>query len=228
MSSLARRAAAEMLGTAFLVFFGCGVIIMDYFPGAGYHILGIALVHAFVLSLAISMTMGVSGGHLNPAVTIGLLCIKRIAPRDAFVYVASQLVGALVAAALVRYMLPFNVGRLVALGTPVLSTQVSFWHGVGLEAIWTFLLMSGVMGTIVATNAPRIGGFGVGLTLIPSIMVGGALTGAAANPARAFGPAMISGNTTAQAVWWIGPIVGAIVAALFWDKVLLKSGNSEG
>jgi MIP family channel proteins len=227
MSPLARRAAAEMLGTAFLVFFCCGVIIMDYFPGAGFHIFGIALVHAIILSLAISMTMGVSGGHVNPAVTIGLLCIKRIAPREAFVYVASQLVGALVAAVLVRYMLPFNVGRLVALGTPVLSTQVSFMQGVGLEAIWTFLLMSGVMGTIVATNAPRIGGFGVGLTLIPSIMLGGALTGAAANPARAFGPAIISGNITAQAVWWIGPILGAIIAALLWDKVLLKEGTAN-
>jgi len=227
MSSLARRAAAEMLGTAFLVFFGCGVIIMDYFPGAGYHILGVSLVHAFILSLAISMTMGISGGHVNPAVTLGLLCIKRIAPRDAFVYVASQLVGALIAALLVREMLPWNVGRLVALGTPVLSTQVSFWHGVGLEAVWTFLLMSGVMGTIVAPNAPRLGGFGVGLTLIPSIMIGGALTGAAANPARAFGPAIISGNTTAQAVWWIGPILGAIIAALFWDKVLLNSGTDN-
>lgn len=222
MSSLARRATAEMLGTAFLVFFGCGAIIMDYFPGAGYHVFGIAMVHAFVLSLAISMTMGVSGGHLNPAVTLGLLSIKRIAPREAFVYVASQLVGALVAALLVRYLLPYNVGRLVALGTPVLSTQVSFWHGVGLEAVWTFLLMSGVMGTIIATNAPRIGGFGVGLTLIPAMMLGGPLTGAAANPARAFGPAIISGSTTAQAVWWIGPILGAIVAAVLWEKVLLR------
>lgn len=227
MSPLARRAAAEMLGTAFLVFFGCGVVIMDYFPGAGFHIFGIALVHAIILSLAISMTMGVSGGHVNPAVTIGLLCIKRIAPREAFVYIASQLVGALVAAVLVRYMLPFNVGRLVALGTPVLSTQVSFMQGVGLEAVWTFLLMSGVMGTVVATNAPRIGGFGVGLTLIPSIMLGGALTGAAANPARAFGPAIISGNTTAQAVWWIGPILGACLAALLWQHVLLKEGTAN-
>jgi len=222
MPSLARRATAEMLGTAFLVFFGCGVIIMDNFPGAAYHTFGIAIVHAFVLSLAITMTMGISGGHVNPAVTIGLMVIKRIAPRDAFVYVVSQLVGALVAALLVRYLLPWNVGRLVALGTPVVNATLSFWRAVGLEAVWTFLLMSGVMGTIVAPNAPRIGGFGVGLTLIPSIMVGAALTGAAANPARAFGPAIISGNTTAQAVWWIGPILGAVVAALLWQQLLRK------
>ncbi len=227
MSSLARRAAAEMLGTAFLVFFGCAAVIMDAFPGAGYHVFGVAMVHAFVLALAVSMTMGISGGHLNPAVSIGMMVIKRITPRDTFVYVASQLVGALVAALLVRAIIPYNVGRLMALGTPVLNNQVSFGHGVALEAVFGFLLMSGVMGTIVASNAPRIAGFGVGLTLIPIVMVGGPLTGAAANPARAFGPAIISGMVDAQAVWWIGPILGAVLAALVWQHVLLVDKPEE-
>jgi MIP family channel proteins len=225
MSSLARRATAEMLGTGFLVFFGCGAIVMDNFPGARFNVLGIAMIHAFILSLAISMTMGVSGGHVNPAVTIGMLVIKRISPREAFVYVASQLVGALVAALMVKTFLPSNVGHVVAYGTPVLNGAMTFGNGVAVEAIITFLLMSGVMGTIVATNAPKIAGFGVGLTLIPSIMVAGVLTGAAANPARAFGPAIISGNVTAQAVWWIGPILGAVLAALLWEHVLLKKSE---
>jgi len=222
MSTLARRAIAEMFGTGFLVFFGCGAIIMNNYDGAKYGVFGIAMVHAFVLSLAISMTMGVSGGHLNPAVTIGLLSIKKISPSDAFVYIASQLGGALVAAVLVRTILPSNVGHVIAYGTPMLHSSVTFPQAIAIEAAITFLLMSGVMGTIVATNAPKLGGFGVGLTLIPSIMVAGILTGAAANPARAFGPAAISGNFTAQAVWWIGPIIGAVVAAVLWDKVLLK------
>lgn len=225
MSPLARRATAEMLGTGFLVFFGCGAIIMDNFPGAGFHVFGIAMIHAFVLSLAISMTMGVSGGHVNPAVTIGMLVIKRIAPIEAFIYVASQLVGALVAALLVKTILPNNVGHIIAYGTPVVNSGITFGNAVAIEAVITFLLMSGVMGTIVATNAPKIGGFGVGLTLIPSVMVAGVLTGAAANPARAFGPAIISGNLTAQAVWWIGPILGAVLAALLWEHVLLKKSE---
>ena len=222
MSSLARRAVAEMIGTGFLIFFGCGAIIMSNYDGAKFGVFGVAIVHAFVLSLGISMTMGVSGGHLNPAVTIGLLTIKKISPGDAFIYVASQLVGALVAAVLVRAILPSNVGSVVAYGTPMLHSTVTVPQAIAIEAVITFVLMSGVMGTIVAANAPKIGGFGVGLTLIPSIMVAGILTGAAANPARAFGPAAISGNFTAQAVWWIGPILGAVVAALLWDKVLLK------
>jgi len=223
MPSLARRAVAEMLGTGFLIYFGCGAVIMDMFPSGAYHVFGIAMVHAFVLALAVSMTMGVSGGHCNPAVTIGLLSVRRIGPRDAFVYVLSQLVGALVAAYLVRATLPDNVGHVLAYGTPTLSSTITFWQGVKLEAIFAFLLMSGVMGTVVAANGPKIGGFGVGLTLIPIIMIGGPLTGGVANPARAFGPAIISGSVTAQAVWWIGPIIGAVVAALLWNYVLLRS-----
>lgn len=225
MSSLARRATAEMLGTGFLVFFGCGAIIIDNYPGARFNVFGIAMIHALILSLAISMTMGISGGHVNPAVTIGMLIIKRIAPVEAFVYIASQLVGALVAALMVRTFLPDNVGRLVAYGTPVINNYLTFGNAVAIEAIITFLLMSAVMGTMVATNAPKIGGFGVGLTLIPSVMIAGVLTGAAANPARAFGPAVISGKFTAQAVWWIGPILGAVLAALLWEHVLLKKSE---
>ena len=225
MSSLARRATAEMLGTAFLVFFACGAVIMDNFPGARFGLLGMTIIYAFIMSLAISMTMGISGGHVNPAVTLGMLVIKRIAPSEAFIYIASQLVGALVGAMMVKTFLPSNVGRVIAFGTPVLNSSVTFGNGVAIEAIITFLLMSGMMATIVAQNAPRIGGFGVGLTLIPSMLVAGVLTGAVANPARAFGPAIISGNLTAQAVWWIGPILGAVLAALLWEHVLLKKSE---
>ncbi|MGH7583368.1 MAG: MIP/aquaporin family protein [Gemmatimonadales bacterium] len=223
MPSLARRAVAEMLGTAFVVFFAAGAIIMNMFPDAGYHIFGIAIVYAVVTALAVSMTMAVSGGHCNPAVTIGLLTARRIAPVDAFVYVLSQLAGALVAAYLVRALLPDNVGHVLAYGTPMLTSTVTFGQGVVLEAIFTFVLMSAFMGTVVAANGPKIGGFGVGLALIPIVMIGAPLTGGVANPARAFGPAIISGSVTAQAVWWIGPVVGAVIAALLWSYVLLRS-----
>jgi aquaporin Z len=75
---------------------------------------------------------------------------------------------------------------------------------------------------VVSAKAPKIGGFGVGLTLIPAIMIGGPLTGAALNPARAFGPAIASGDWTGQAIWWIGPIIGAVLAAQLWGRFLLK------
>jgi aquaporin Z len=222
MPSLTRRAVAELVGTFALVFFGCAIVIMDTFPGARTGLIGVALVHAIVLSIAVSCTMGVSGGHLNPAVTLGLLSIKRISPRDAVVYVVMQLAAALLAVSVARVLLPVSLGDLVAWGTPSISPRVTFAQGVMLEALFTFFLMSGVMGTIVAKNAPRIGGFGVGLTLIFAILVGGPLTGAALNPARAFGPAVISGNMTAQAAYWIGPILGGVIAALLWEHVILR------
>lgn len=221
MPSLARRCTAEMIGTGFLVFFGCASVIMNAFPGAGFNVFGIAMVHAFVLSLGVSMTMGISGGHLNPAVTIGLLSVQRITLRDAFAYVVSQLAGALVAAFIVRAAVAPNVGAVAGFGTPHVSSDVSFPHAIFLEAIFAFLLMSGVMGTIVSPRGPKIGGFGVGLTLIPIVMVGAPLTGGVANPARAFGPAVVALIPTAQAVWWIGPILGAIAAALLWHHIIL-------
>jgi aquaporin Z len=92
--------------------------------------------------------------------------------------------------------------------------------------VLTFFLRSAVMGTAVADGAPKVGGFGIGLVLFFDILVGGTLTGAAMNPARAFAPALATGNWFAQPVWWAGPILGAVVAAVLWEKVILrKSGD---
>jgi MIP family channel proteins len=221
MAALYRRLTAEFLGTFALVFFGCGAVVMDSFPGARWGVQGIAMVHAVILAIAVSATMGISGGHLNPAVTAGLAAVRRISPKDAAAYIGAQLVGAVVAVLLLKSVIPASVARITSWGTPALASQMTFSSGVILEAILTFMLMSAVMGTAVLRSAPKIGGFGIGLTLIPAIMIGGPLTGAALNPARAFGPALVSGTFTAQAMYWIGPIVGAVIAALVWQKVLV-------
>lgn len=228
MPVIARRATAEILGTFMLVFFGCAAVVMETFPGARYGALGIALVHAVALGVGVSITMRISGGHLNPAVTAGLLVTRRIGPRDAGIYIAAQLAGALFAVAVAKWLLPANVGDLIAWGTPALSAGVTFGKGVAIEAVLTFFLMSAVMGTVVYRNAPNVAGFGVGLTLVFAILIGGPLTGAALNPARAFGPAVMSGTMTAQAVYWIGPMIGAIAAALLWHYVIFdKDANRD-
>lgn len=227
MPSLARRIVAELFGTFALVFFGCGVVVMDSFPAARTGLMGIALVHAIVYAVAISATMFISGGHLNPAVTIGLLAVKKISPRDAVAYILIQLVAAVFAVSVARMLLPLSIGDLAGWGTPALSPRVTLKQGIAIEAVLTFFLMSAMMATVVARNAPKIGGFGVGLTIFFTMMVGTPLTGAMLNPARAFGPAVISGNMTAQAVWWIGPIVGAVLAALLWHHVLLRENRSD-
>jgi glycerol uptake facilitator-like aquaporin len=106
-------------------------------------------------------------------------------------------------------------------GTPLLASTTTLGQGIMLEAVMTFFLVSAVFGTIVSKEAPKIGGFGVGIAILVCGLVGGAATGAAMNPARAFGPAIVSFTLTGQVVYWIGPLLGAAAAALIWSKVLL-------
>ena len=219
MPSQTRRAVAELLGTFGLVFFGAGAVVTS--GTGGFGLLGVALVHAIVLSVMISSTMAVSGGHLNPAVTLGFLATRRIDARNAAIYIVAQLIGAALAGLAIKALLPGPMVRASIAGTPQLAGTITVPLAIGMEALLTFFLVSAVFGTCVNSEAPRIGGFGIGLTLFFDIMVGGTFTGAAMNPARAFGPALTSGVWTGHAVYWIGPIIGGVLAALLWDKVIL-------
>ena len=222
MSSLARRSLAEAVGTCGFVFLGCAVTISNFFPGARYDTVGVAFVHAAALGMFITAMMTISGGHLNPAVTLGFLSTGRIKAQEAGAYIAAQLVGAVLAAVLVRYSFPDPIVRTGTLGTPAIASSITFGQAIIFEAIGAFVLVSAVYGTIVAHEKPVLGGFGVGIALLAIILVVGPLTGATVNPARAFGPALVSGTFTAQAVWWVGPILGGLIAANLWDRVLLR------
>ncbi len=222
MYRLSGRLVAEAIGTFALIFFGCGAVVVNVMSGAGYGLLGIALANALAFGVMITATMNVSGGHLNPAVTLGLLSIKRIDAGSAAAYVVAQLAGAVLGAFTLKAVLPPAMAVTGTLGTPALANTMSLPGGIALEAVLTFFLMSAVMGTAVAKDAPKVGGLGIGLVLLVGILAGGPLTGAAMNPARAFGPALLSGTWYAQPVWWIGPIVGAVVAAQLWERVILK------
>jgi MIP family channel proteins len=221
MPSLLRRSIAETLGTFALVFIGTAVMASKFYPDANFGILGIAVAHAIVLSVMVTATMSISGGHLNPAVTIGLLVTRRVDLRTAGAYVVAQLIGAILASFLVKGVYPAGVTRPIALGTPAIANNIVFGQAVTIEAILTFFLVSAVFGTCVNPDAPKVGGFGVGLVLLFDILVGGPLTGSAVNPARAFGPALVSGQWVGQVVYWVGPILGGVVAALLWEHVLL-------
>lgn len=219
---LTRRAIAEALGTFGLAFIGCGVVVASALPDSGIGLLEIAIAHAVVLSIMVSATMNISGAHINPAVTVGLLVARRITPRDAGVYVVAQLAGALLGAWLVQAFMPATAATATSLGTPALQNGVTLTSGIAIEAVMTFFLMSAIYGTAVAPTAPAVGGFGIGLTLLFLILFGGPLTGAAMNPARAFGPAVVTGNYLGQAVYWLGPVIGAVAAALLWESMLIK------
>lgn len=222
MPPLGRRLVAEALGTFGLVFVGAAVVVVNGgFPNSGIGLLGIALAHAVVLSVMITATMTISGGHLNPAVTVALLAVRRIDPVSAVAYIVAQLVAALVAAYAVKLLLPPGAVRAALLGVPVIASSVTLGQAIGIEAVLTFFLVSAVFGTAVSPDAPRVAGFGIGLVLLFDILVGGPLTGAAMNPARAFGPAAVAGQWLGHVVYWVGPLVGGIVAALLWESVLL-------
>jgi aquaporin Z len=222
MPSLGRRLLAEALGTFAFVFVGAAVVVVNGgFPNSGIGLIGIALAHAIALSVMISATMSISGGHLNPAVTVGLLVTRRIDPASAAAYIATQLAAASLAALLVKLLLPATAVRSALLGVPVIASSISLGQAIGIELILTFFLMSAVFGTAVSPNAPRVAGFGIGLVLLFDILVGGPLTGAAMNPARAFGPAVVAGQWLGHVVYWIGPLAGAILAALVWEYGLL-------
>src|SRR5207253_2613294 len=145
--------------------------------------------------------------------------------RRAGAYVVAQLVGALLGAGLVKGLLPAGAVNATLAGTPQLGGSVTFAQGIWIEAVLTFFLVSAVFGTAVAPDAPKIGGFGIGLAIFVDALVGGNLTGAMMNPARALGPALINVSLNGQAVYWIGPLIGAAVAAALWKAVLLPRGQ---
>lgn len=228
MGDKLRPLTAEFVGTFALVFIGAGAVVVDFAKGNALGLLGIALAHAVVLSVMVTALMRISGAHFNPAVTFGLWLANKIEAKDAGLYVAVQLVAAVAGAFLVKSLFPAVAGEITGYGTPRIAGDVSFVQAIVIEAVLTFFLVSAVFGTAVSSEAPSgIGGFGIGLVLLFDMLVGGPLTGAAMNPARAFGPAVIAWEWVAQGVYWIGPLLGGAVAALLWGKILLPKADAE-
>jgi aquaporin Z len=216
-----RPLLAEFLGTALFVFIGAGSVVANAVTNGSVTSLGVALAHGVGMAVLISSLMSVSGAHFNPAVSLGVFVAGKIDAQTLGRYVVAQLVGGIVGAALVRGLFNPASVRAVSDGVPHLSLTISFWQAVGLEALLTFFLVSAVFGTAVSTEAPKIGGFGIGLAIFVSGLVAGGITGAALNPARAFGPAIIAWSFHSQAVYWIGPAIGGAAAGWVWKLFLL-------
>ncbi len=222
MERYVKPAVAELVGTFAFFFIGAGAIVTDTYSKGAVGLLGIALAHGLILSIMISAFGATSGGHFNPAVTIGFAVTRRIKLDVAAVYIIAQLVGGTLAGLALRAIFAESVWKVTHLGTPALAPGVSFGTGVLVEAILTFFLLLAVFGTAVDARAPKIGGFGIGLTVMVDILVGGPLTGASMNPARTFGPALASGYWDNHLVYWIGPIIGGAIAALLYEYVILR------
>jgi MIP family channel proteins len=218
-----RNFIAEFVGTFALVFIGGGAIMMVQQTGNSAGLLQVALAHGLILALMVSATMNVSGGQLNPALTVGLLVARRITPTVAGVHILAQLLGAVVAAWALKLTMPTALFTATQGGGQSIALDVTAVQAIGLEAIATFFLMFMVYGTAVHTAAPKIGGLAIGLTIAAGILAIGPLTGGSMNPARSFGPAVVSGVLTGQVVYWVGPILGAIAAAMVWEFGILSA-----
>jgi aquaporin Z len=219
-----RHFAAEFIGIFALVFVGGASIMSAQMARSENLLLTVAAAHGLILAIMVTATMRISG-HLNPAVTLGFLAARRIEPMMAMLYIVAQLLGATVAAYALKGIFPHDVAVGARLGGQSLALDISLMRGIALEAIATDFLVFAVFGTAVDPHAPKVGGFAIGLTVTADILAIGPLTGASMNPARSFGPALASGVFEAQAVYWIGPILGGIAAALLYDTLFLRRGR---
>ncbi len=220
-----KRSIAEALGTFALCFIGAGAICTNQWTNGAVGLLGIAMAHGVVLSVMISALGHISGGHFNPAVTVGVLTGRKIDVNTAAVYVIAQLIGAAAAGYLLKAIVPVSVWDPVHLGTPALAVGIGVAQAIVLEAVLTFFLVLAVYGTAVDAKGSwnAIAGFGIGSVLIFDILVGGPLTGASMNPARTFGPALAAGFWEHHAVYWVGPLIGGILAGSLYSGVFLSS-----
>ena len=221
MGTMVRPLVAEFIGTFGLVFIGAGAVVVDASKGGALGLVGVALAHALLLSVMVTAFMNVSGGQFNPAVTVGLWIAGKMDAGRVAAYIITQLIAAVVAALLVKSLFPAMAGEVTGLGVPRIAGDVTLVQAIVIEAILTFFLVNAVFGTAVSPEAPKVGGFGIGLVLLFDILAGGPLTGAAMNPARAFGPALISGDWHGHVAYWAGPLAGGLVGGVLWGKILL-------
>jgi MIP family channel proteins len=213
---------AEFIGTALLVLAITAFVSASAFTQLD--LLALAIVHMLAL-MAIVYTIGsISGAHVNPAVTLAMLAIRKISQRDAAAYILLQVVGGIVGALLARWFF-LGRGSAVAYGTPAVSDLYLQGGSVLLallaEAIGTFILVWAVMGTAVNPNAPKgVAGIAIGGALGLGVLLFGPATGASFNPARWFGPAIVSGEFGDFWLYILGPIIGALAAAFGYLAIM--------
>lgn len=218
-----RKVIAEFIGTFTLVLAVMGSLAVVGQSG----LLGTAVAQGFVLAILVSSLGHVSGGHFNPAVTLGFLLTRRIQPILAVSYGIAQFAGAVGAALLLNAMYP-SEANLDSTATTVTETFSGF-EGMVLEGLFTFLLVWVVFATAVDPKGTfaSIGGFGIGLVLTVSVLVIGPITGSSINPARSFGPALVENVWSDAWVYYVGPFLGGALAALLYTVLYLPRRTAD-
>jgi aquaporin TIP len=214
-----RRSVAEFVGIFALTFVGAGAIM-----ASGNNLLAVAAAHGLILAIMVSAVGHISGAHFNPAITFGFLITGRIVPRLAGAYWAAQFAGAALAALLLKWIFPDVIVKGAHLGAPALSPAIAPFPGLVLEIVMTFFLVWVVFATAADPRGAfkSIAGFAIGLTIAADILMGGPLTGAAMNPARAFGPQLVDWYWADAWIWYIGPLIGGGLAAVAYEYLYLR------
>ena len=214
---------AEFLATFFFIILGAGTVVVTGAITGGdldiSRLLVISLAHGIAIMLLVAATANISGGHINPAVTISMMLTKNISILKGSLYIVCQLGGASVGALIISWLIP-DAGTLGAHG---LGSNVTALQGMGTEIILSFALVFVIFATAVDPKGlGKLAPIAIGLTVMADHLVGIPLTGASMNPARSFGPALVSATWDNHWIYWIGPIVGGISAAVFYKLVFLN------
>lgn len=220
-----RKLAAEFFGTFLLIFIGGGAICADQFLGdTGGGIVAIALAHGLAIACGVAAVGHISGAHFNPAVTLGFWVTRKMGTFPALLYWLAQLAGAIAAAHLLKVLLPAEIWGPVLLGTPALAADFTRLQGMVLESVLTFFLVFVIFATALdSRNACRsLAPLAIGSAVAIGVFCGAPFTGAALNPARAFGPAVAANFWANHGVYWVGPLAGGVLAAWLYDFLCLR------
>jgi MIP family channel proteins len=226
-----KTALAEFLGPFTLVVAGVGAIISTQNLSDGGNLVAVAFAHGLAIGLMIAALGHVSGGHFNPAVTTAMLAAGEISVTRAASYIVAQVLGATAGAGVLTLIFPAlgPLGRNnpgVNLGLPGLGPDVSVSGALIMEVLMTFFLVLVIFGTVVDPRGPKsIAPLAIGLIITMDILTGGRITGAAMNPARAIGPAFVQQDFTNWWIYWVGPIIGGVIAALAYKAIWLDGGR---
>jgi aquaporin TIP len=220
-----RRSLAEFIGTFAFVFVGAGAIASAGLTGdVSPSLLAIAFAHGLVFACMVSAVGHISGGHFNPAITLAFFVTRRLATSLTIAYLVVQLGAAASAALMIRWIFPGSAAESVGYGSPALDPGLGNAEALVVEALLTFFLVWVVFATAadVRGTFKAIGGFAIGLVITFDMLIGGPLTGAMMNPARAFGPQLIDSSWDDFWIWYAGPILGGAIAALVYELVYLR------
>ncbi|HZT16973.1 MAG TPA: aquaporin [Gaiellaceae bacterium] len=213
-----RRGVAEFVGTFALIFVAAGGAAFARTPT------DLALANGLVIGVMVSAFGFISGGHFNPAVTLGFFVTRRIAPPLAVWYWLVQFGGAALAALLLKWILPSGPESGGSLGVPAINSGIGTGAAVVVEAVLTFFLVWVIFATAVDPRGSfqQIAGLAIGLTIAFGVLMAYALTGAAMNPARAFGPQLVGNHWAHGWVWYVGPFAGGVIAATLYEMLYLR------